>query len=185
MFSRLRTNQMNNQLTVIPPAELVRQSSDVAGMRFDAAKKILSKCTRNPLTNCWEFTGHRDRLGYGKLHFNGRNWLAHRLSYFATYGELPKGLLLCHQCDNPSCCNPHHIFLGTDYDNTMDAVAKGRKYIPIAKGENHSQAKLTESQVLEIRTQAGTISQRLLGEKYGISQSVICNIIKRKIWRNI
>lgn len=175
---------MSGELSLIP-AELVRQSTDIASLRFQAARLILTRCVPNPETNCWEFTGHRDKLGYGKLKFAGSGWLTHRLSYFATYGEIPDGLLLCHRCDNPSCANPHHLFLGTNLDNTMDAVRKGRKYIPDRKGEQHSQAKLKESEVRAIRELSGKISQKRIGIRFGINQATVCNIITGKTWRNV
>ncbi len=79
---------------------------------------------------CLEFTGYKDILGYGKMRLRGRQMLSHRASFILNTGEIPEGMLVCHTCDNPPCINPDHLFLGTNYDNTMDAVRKGRKFIP-------------------------------------------------------
>lgn len=74
---------------------------------------------------CWPITGHRSK-GYGRLKVNGTTQRAHRLVWIYTYGPIPPGLKVLHHCDNPPCCNPEHLFLGTDADNMNDKVVKGR-----------------------------------------------------------
>lgn len=69
-----------------------------------------------------------DAHGYGQLNFNGAITKAHRLSYAAFVGPITGGLFVCHKCDNPKCCNPAHLFLGTQQDNVADMVAKGRSH---------------------------------------------------------
>ena len=76
-------------------------------------------------SGCWEWS-KSTRSGYGQVRWNGKLIFAHRLSYFIVNGEIPKGLFVCHKCDNPSCCNPDHLFLGTHIDNMMDMRTKGR-----------------------------------------------------------
>jgi len=90
---------------------------------------LFSKCSGNS-DGCWNFTEYKDKLGYGKVKFRGKPLLAHRVAFWITFGHIPEGLLVCHHCDNPSCINPQHLFLGTHYENTMDAMRKGRKFIP-------------------------------------------------------
>jgi hypothetical protein len=77
-------------------------------------------------SGCWEWTGYRTRDGYGSVKHAGKMMKAHRVAYEAAYDPIPDGMIVCHKCDNPACCNPNHLWLGTDADNQRDMVAKGR-----------------------------------------------------------
>lgn len=134
----------------------------------------------NPL-ECWEWTGgQRLPKGYGICSFQGKKTLAHRASYLVHFGSIPNGLCVCHRCDNPSCVNPNHLFLGTAADNIRDCVQKGRNFM--RPGVYHPQAKLTESDVIKLRTCVG-ISHSELAKQYGVSRQTIGDAISGRNWK--
>ena len=140
----------------------------------------------NPLI-CWPWKGSRDGKGYGRLLRPKylKNKGAHRIAYALTFGNIKSGLHICHRCDNPICCNPFHLFEGTQKDNIQDAANKGRINKPV--GDQNPSSKLTESQVLEIRAlyHRNKISQRELARRFHISQRQIWGILRRKAWSHI
>lgn len=77
-------------------------------------------------TGCWEWQGAKTATGYGRLKFKGEAWMAHRLMYTLTKGDIPKGMVVLHSCDNPCCINPEHLSVGTQKDNMDDCKSKGR-----------------------------------------------------------
>jgi len=94
-------------------------------------KKIIEKSIINN-NQCWEWKGSKNNKGYGRMIINGKFYMAHRLSYALFVNEIPKGMLVCHKCDNPSCVNPDHLFVGTNQDNMDDMKKKGRgRNVPI------------------------------------------------------
>lgn len=78
-------------------------------------------------SQCWIWSLARDKDGYGVAHVGRKNIRAHRVSYEAFIEQIPEGMGVLHKCDNPPCCNPQHLFLGTNQDNMDDMVIKGRK----------------------------------------------------------
>jgi hypothetical protein len=94
---------------------------------LDTAGRFYSKIDKPEDPNsCWAWTGSRNSEGYGNFYVDGRIVGAHRYSFQYHKGEIPEGMCVCHTCDNPSCVNPAHFFLGTKADNNRDKVAKGR-----------------------------------------------------------
>ncbi len=138
-----------------------------------------------PFHTCWEWTGYKIR-GYGQIkHTSKKTVSAHRTSYELHKGPIPTGMWVCHRCDNPSCVNPDHLFLGTSMDNYVDMVAKGRR--ADSSGEKNSQSKVTADQVVEIRRAyaAREGSQYALARKFGMTQSAISHIVSGKNWRTV
>lgn len=78
-------------------------------------------------SDCWHYCGVRNAFGYGRITYQGRTQVVHRLLYEAAVGPIPTGLSALHRCDNPSCVNPDHIWIGTYSDNIRDSYAKGRR----------------------------------------------------------
>lgn len=128
-------------------------------------------------TKCWLWTGYVQSGGYGQFtHSGGVISLAHRMSYIVHNGPIPAGLDVLHECDTPLCCNPKHLFLGTDLDNHRDAVAKGRKLdrVPVWATRIRRIRKLTDEQVRRIR--AGGYVPKELAKELGVSQSTISEV---------
>lgn len=90
-------------------------------------ERFWSKAERKDKDSCWNWKAYKNRDGYGNFSIDGsRRWNAHRISYAITNGEIPKGMSVCHKCDNPSCVNPNHLFLATHKENMRDKSEKGR-----------------------------------------------------------
>ena len=116
------------------------------------------------------------------------------MAYELTYGLIPDGLLVCHRCDNPPCCNPAHLFLGDARDNVTDAMLKGRlaygdrngarvKPQNLARGKNNSQSKLTAAAVLDIRSYGpARIPFQALAAQYGVTRHAIWHAATGKTW---
>lgn len=161
---------------------------------------------KNTKSGCWEWTGSKDKKGYGSFCIKTRKtMLAHRFSYKLHFGNFSQHLFVCHHCDNPACINPKHLFLGTRYDNILDMMLKGRqnkgpnpklsgknhwsyKYPEkCLKGEKNKSAKLTEKQVIEIRNKyiPYKISCYKLANEYNVNPSLIHKIIHYVLWKHI
>lgn len=116
-------------------------------------------------TGCWNWTRHVCDHGYGWVRAYGRMDRAHRCSFRAFIGEIPKGMFVCHRCDNRRCINPDHLFLGTNADNMRDMAEKGR-----------SSKRLSGLDIRQIRAHHGWLAQWHLAEIFGVTQSAICAI---------
>jgi len=136
--------------------------------------------------DCWEWLASCHPYGYGQIEIGTggykRPYLAHRISWIIHNGEIPVGLCILHKCDNPSCVNPVHLFLGTKADNTHDMINKGR----MSRGEKHPGAKLTPTDVKEIR-QLRTQGVRaiLISEIYNINRDYVYEIARKETWKHI
>ena len=135
--------------------------------------------------DCWEWQGaKRKRNGYGAINEGGprsRTLQAHRVAWEFAYGAIPVGMCVLHRCDNPSCVNPRHLFLGTKLDNSHDMMNKDRAVY--VRGERHGVSKLIEQEIHEIRhMRSRGISQRVTAKKYGIDHSNVSLIETGKTW---
>jgi len=136
-------------------------------------------------SDCHWWTGALMASGYGSFRINNdRTQFSHRFAYERAFGEIPKGLLICHHCDNKLCVNPDHLFAGTQKDNMDDMYAKGRGHK--ARGEKNGLAKLSDEKVLEIKKMllAGK-SQTAISEIYDVSQRTIYGIKTGAIWTHV
>jgi hypothetical protein len=135
-------------------------------------------------TGCWPWLGHRVTSGYGRLVFRRQNLGAHRIAWELYDGSSPGELDVLHRCDNPPCCNPRHLFLGTHRDNMVDKVAKGRSNAPV--GARNAGAKLTDEAVTLIRAEAAAgVRVKALAASFGVTPECIQNVIARRTWRHV
>lgn len=130
---------------------------------------------------CWPWLGGFAGR-YGQLSVGGRRQQAHRVAFHDATGIDPGDKCVCHRCDNPPCCNPAHLFLGTVRENTRDAMRKGR----LAVGERSARSTLTTAAVLAIRLRhaAGTRMCDLARE-FGTTPTNIRFIVQRRTWRHV
>lgn len=136
------------------------------------ADRFWSKVRVGATDECWPWLGAIGSGGYGMFRRDTRHIRANRMAWILTYGEIPEHMLACHKCDNPPCCNPAHLFLGTFKDNMADMRSKNRQ-------SRRGAAKLTTEQVGEVRRgfwYAG-LDTRDLAEKYQMSQSGIGSLV--------
>lgn len=134
---------------------------------------------------CHVWTAAKLRTGYGVFSLEGRPQRAHRIAWQLVHGPIPKGLHVCHHCDNPPCVNVRHLFLGTDKDNSDDRAMKGRSR-PL-KGSRAPSAKLKETDIPRIRAlyQTGEFSHRSLAKMFGVSHMAIGDVLRHKQWGHV
>jgi len=172
-----------------------------------------SRVARGKENECWPWTGGKIK-GYGYLILNGSGYYAHRVSWLLFSGEDPLGKCVLHKCDNPPCINPDHLYAGSHGDNMRDMFRRGRanratgersgsrthiEQVPRGerwhkihahedrRGESNGCAKLSESDVLNIRYLAAEeqLSQLELGKIFNMSPSSIASILHGRSWTHI
>lgn len=126
---------------------------------------------------CWVWTKSCSRKGYGRVCVGHERYKqAHRIAWSLVNGEIPEGMGVLHRCDNPPCCRPDHLFLGTQLDNLRDCAAKGRTNPTY--GEKSVRVKLMDNQIGEIRALHGAMTSRKVATMFGVAHGTIT-----KIWR--
>ena len=131
---------------------------------------------------CWLWTGHIGENGYGNFYAKGRQYKAHRVSYFTEHGGIDNDRLVLHRCDVRACVNPAHLFLGTPKDNSQDAVRKGRN--TQLYGEQNGKTKLTRAAVLAIRRicKRDGVYQKTVAKQFGVSEATVSYVVNGGRW---
>lgn len=134
---------------------------------------------------CFICTSHvMHGTGYPMLWIRGKRVVISHIVYEECFGEIPKGMEVCHKCDNHACINPEHLFLGTHQDNMRDMFNKGRQGIYAShKGEEHGQAKLTTQDVLKIKNDKRYC--REIAKDYNVALCTIARIKKGTNWSHV
>lgn len=156
-------------------------------------ERIMKRVVMIPLSGCWIFTGALNEAGYGMVGLGGRGDgidRVHRIMYREHVGDIPAGLFVCHRCDVRSCCNPHHLFAGTNAENMRDCRAKGRASTPPRNthlvGESHYASKMLESDIKEIRRLFSVgEKQSEISRRFKINSGSVNRIVKMKSWKHI
>ena len=144
-------------------------------------KRFHAKVAVGHPDDCWEWTAALDTTHRGLFKINHRLYKASRIAYFLATGVDPGGLYVCHTCDNPPCCNPGHLWLGTARQNANDRDRKGRHAARL--GEEHSMAILTEEQASYILKSSE--QGRALARKFGVHETTISAIRHRRLWKHL
>lgn len=135
---------------------------------------------------CWPWTRSMDKNGYGEIRINHETYFAHRVSLqILGYTEVRVSDVVRHKCDNPICCNPAHLIIGTQADNVMDMHERNRQqaYKNQAKGSAHHQAKIDEDLALAIFNDRGP--RRLVAARFGVSENTVQRIFYGKSWNHV
>lgn len=148
---------------------------------------VVQSLSNTETDQCIPWPYSTDDWGYGTVLYKGHVTKTHRVAWMMHHGEIEKGLKVCHTCDNPPCINIRHLFLGTDADNMLDCVRKGRHRD--CKGSKNPHAVLTETQVRKIRAtyRRGVrgFGTHVLARQYCVNKTTIRYIVERKSWRSL
>ena len=164
----------------------IEQALELVPSPIKPQKSIIERIYENVIcdikTHCWNWTGSFTRGNYGQININGKKYRAHRVVYQELCGPIPEDKpYVLHTCDNPKCCNPKHLYTGTQQNNMDDMIKRNRCNPP--HGGKDGMSKLTKEQVIKIR--ASNETNTALAKHFGVSQPTISNIKNRKRWKHI
>ncbi len=155
--------------------------------RLERSKRVFWSrvAVTSNMYDCWPWMlKPHDPFGYGGFYFEGRTHPSHRIAWMFAKRKIPKGLCVLHRCDNPPCCNPAHLFLGTKADNAHDRHRKGRTNA--ARGEQQGGAKLTSADVILIRAACASGQRHKdIRARFGVSRSSVGLIANRVRWAHV
>lgn len=165
-------------------------------MKGRTPKELLAKKSKHVhATGCIEWTGFRTKRGYGVIGVNNRVIRAHRIAYEIAFGPIPRGLCVCHSCDNRACINPEHLFVATHAENMKDMADKGRANnapaILAARGkhklgENHHATKVTANVVTLMRDmKRGGNTLREVSARFGVPMATVQSIVTGRTWGHV
>lgn len=164
------------------------------GTKEGALERLHRNLKLNPDTGCLEWKGPlkpskvKNNLTYAPgIRFEKYRMAAHRAAYMLEVGPIPEGMVVRHKCDNPICCNPEHLELGTQKDNVHDTMNRGRGgnwYTSKNRGRDNGQAKLNEEMVRKIRAMwvPHKVTMKMIAKELGITKNSVANVISGHVW---
>ncbi len=145
-------------------------------------KRFWDKVNKKGPDECWNWTAYKDECGYGCFIFLGRRERSHRVVLMLEGIDIPSGMLVCHHCDNPSCVNPDHLFIGSQLDNMKDMQRKNRGIA----GEKNGRSKLIDQDVFRIFDLLKCGAKQIHIAKYfNIDTAQISSINTGKAWKHL
>lgn len=156
--------------------------------RKPIADRFWAMVKRGGEYDCWPWQGATTTGGYGTISIDSDRKgpeKAHRVAFAVTFGPIPTGLFICHHCDNPPCCNPDHLFLGTPGENVRDRDSKGRTRTGHLHGSKNPNAKLTDADIPIICKLASEgMYQRDIAKRFGVCQATIWHVLRGSKYRS-
>jgi len=144
--------------------------------QLSTEERFWSKIEKNSSNLCWPWLASKDNFGYGLFNINHKCIRSHRMAWELTYGIITDQQCILHHCDNPSCCRPDHLFLGTRTDNSKDKTMKGR--VPNEFSLPHTKTSFEDRAKIVLMYQTGKYTQKQLAVMFSISPSRVSYIVK-------